>query len=117
LEVANNIQEKQYIGESENDIEEDVKLLQNSLEDFEEEDLDYLKVCPKCMSENLNLKYYSKGTKGTKFYKNDVPEFLEEEEIWDVSETKQFYTLNRNVILVHCRECHYNWWEIPHDER
>jgi predicted nucleic-acid-binding Zn-ribbon protein len=78
------------------------------------EGMEEIRICPKCGSEDLNIVYRIEGEKD---YKNDVSVFLKDEPIWEISQTKQFYTLNRNILKIHCRMCQYEWWEVPHDER
>jgi hypothetical protein len=103
-----------YIEDSEETLENDIQTLRGFFEPMEMEEMEYLKTCPKCANDDLNIVYRLKGEKD---YKNDVSVFLKEEPIWDISETKQFYTLNRNILKIHCRACQYEWWEKPVDER
>jgi len=98
--------DKCHVWDSDNILEEDIDELK-ALEKLDISD-EVLKTCPKCGSDNTNVSYYPEGKK---FFKTDISPLLYKEPIWKVSETKQFYTLNQEVLIVHCRNCQYEWWE------
>jgi hypothetical protein len=113
-ETVHQIVDDNYIEDSNDSIENDIKTLRGFFEPMETMLIDCLRTCPKCEGEDLTIDY---RVKGEKKYKTDVSQFLKEEPIWDISETKQFYTLNKNILKIHCHTCQYEWWEVPHDER
>jgi predicted nucleic-acid-binding Zn-ribbon protein len=115
---VHSIVDSNYIGDSIFDLEDDIKSLDNifDLEEagiLEEEYEEEKRFCPKCGNTDLSLKYVEAGEKK---YRTDVSDFIKEEPIWETSTTKQFYILNRNVLVVHCRQCQFEWWEKPLDE-
>jgi len=110
---VHNIIDSCYLWDSDNTLEEDVESIRDLDEPFTLEELAHLRSCPKCGNDDLSIKYVEKGKK---YYRADVSEFLKEEPIWDISETKQFYILNQNILFIHCRDCQYDWWEKPLDE-
>ena len=111
--IVHEITDSNYLLDSQESIENDIQELRKDDEPMWK-NVPNPRECPKCGSTYINTRFVEKGKK---YYSPNLSEFLKKEPIWEISSTKQFYELNRNILLVHCRDCQYDWWEVPLDER